>query len=122
MYIFKFDENISSQCRSILEGLGHRVSTVYEENIQGTDDFNIAAICKENQFVIVTMDIGFGNLLRFPPQDYYGIILLRHPDPSLEDIKKLIKEVAEFLAIEEIVQKLWIVEPGRIRVHSGYQR
>jgi len=119
MYIFKFDENISPLCRSYFEDKGHRVSTVYEENLQGTDDLSLAAICKENQFVIVTFDIGFGNLVRFPPQDYSGIILLRHPDPNLEIVQRLIAEAAEFLDREEIKNRLWIVEPGRIRIHSG---
>lgn len=119
MYIFKFDENISPLCRSCLEEKGHKVSTVYEENIQGTKDQNIAAICKTNQFIIVTMDIGFSNLIHYPPQEYAGIIVLRHPDPNLEIIQKLLMETANHLEHEEIINKLWIIEIGRVRIHEG---
>src|SRR5213594_225298 len=114
---FKLDENADPRWRLPLEKAGHGASTVIEEALAGSEDPIIAKVCLDNQFTLLTVDQGFAQILHYPPQRYPGIIVLRHPKPTLAGMRKLVEQVAEALIRESPAGKLWIVEPGRIRIH-----
>ena len=66
------------------------------------------------------MDLDFANPLRFPPHDTPGIAVLRiHGKASHEMILQLVQTFAIALRGMDIKGKLWVVEPGRIRVHGS---
>jgi predicted nuclease of predicted toxin-antitoxin system len=114
---FKLDENADPRWRVPLEQAGHTVSTTAEESLNGTDDRTLAAICRSLGFCLITSDLGFTQILDYPPQKYAGLIVLRHPKPTLKGMLDLIRQVTLGLNQESPAGQLWIVEPGRIRVH-----
>jgi hypothetical protein len=68
----------------------------------------------------VTLDLDFAEVLRFPPEEGAGVAVLRSPgrlSPKL--IVARIAELAAMLKVEPIEGKLWIVEPGRVRIHQS---
>ena len=91
---FKLDENADPRWRMPLEEAGLHVSTVAEEHLQGAKDPVIAKKCKELGLCLITVDLGFAQILEYPPNQYPGIIILRHPAPSLYGMKQLIRQVA----------------------------
>jgi predicted nuclease of predicted toxin-antitoxin system len=115
---FKLDENADPRWRTPLEETGHHVSTVSEEHLQGSEDRAIAITCKDKALCLITVDLGFAQILEYPPNDYPGIIVLRHPTPTLNGMKQLVRQVAVALETRSPHGRLWIVEPGRIRVHG----
>ncbi|MEW6351752.1 MAG: DUF5615 family PIN-like protein [Thermodesulfobacteriota bacterium] len=115
---FKLDENADPRWRMPLETDGHTVSTVLEERLQGTDDHILAETCKEHGLVLITVDVGFARILEYPPEEYPGIIVLRHPAPTLRGMTRLISQVVSGLRNRSPAGRLWIVEPGRIRIHG----
>ncbi len=52
---FKIDENLPVEARDIFLRSGFEATTVGDENLSGTTDFNIAAICQEEQRAIITL-------------------------------------------------------------------
>lgn len=69
--------------------------------------------------VLITLDRDFGEILRFVPEDSAGIAVLDcRGRLSPTTILARIKELATLLETESIDGQLWIVEPGRVRVHE----
>ena len=69
---------------------------------------------------LVTLDLDFSDVLRFPPQENYGIVVIRVPhNPTLPLLEQLIRQFLNSLENMPIDKKLWIVETGRIRVHQA---
>jgi len=114
---FKFDENADPRWRVPIEKAGHVVSTVTEEKLQGETDANIAAVCRSLDMCLLTLDSDFAQTTSYPPAEYPGIIVLRHPNPTLQGMLLLVHQVVAMLQSESPSGRLWIVEPGRIRIH-----
>ena len=116
----KLDENLGVRGQSILRDNAHDVATVVEQNLQGSNDDQLATHCADEGRVLVTLDMDFANTLRFPPERTAGIAVLRLPTrPSLPLLLELVSTLAGALKTEPIHGRLWIVEPGRIRVHEA---
>ena len=118
MALFKLDENLSVHAGSPLTAAGHGVHTVADEKLGGANDPEIAEACKREQRCLITADLDFAQILDYPPERYAGIIVLRHPEASLEGMVALVAQIVEALATESPVGRLWIVEPGRLRIHD----
>jgi Domain of unknown function (DUF5615) len=116
----KPDENLGDRARQILAVAGHDTSTVQAQGLGGaTDDFLIER-CNSEGRCLVSLDLDFANPLRFPPARYAGIAVLRLPGrPTADGLLGLIHTLAGALAKEDPTGRLWIVESGRIRIHSA---
>ncbi|MBI4700394.1 MAG: DUF5615 family PIN-like protein [Deltaproteobacteria bacterium] len=115
---FKLDENADPRWREPLERAGFGVSTVSEEGLRGTDDERLAEICCASRLCLVTADLDFAQILHYPPEKYAGLIVLRHRRPTVARLRQLVEQVAAALTSQSPVGRLWIVEPGRIRIHE----
>ena len=118
---FKLDENTDPRWREPLESEGHQVSTTAEESLNGEPDFVIAEECRRLGLCLITADLDFSRVLDYPPQEYAGLIVLRHPQPSLARMRDLVRQIAVAIRQESPAGQLWIVEPGRIRVYGGFE-
>jgi hypothetical protein len=68
---------------------------------------------------LITLDRDFGEVLRFPPEGTAGIAVLDcRGRLSPAAILARIKEFTTLLEVQAIDGQLWIVEPGRVRVHE----
>ncbi len=115
---FKLDENADPRWRVPLEEAGNTVSTVVEEKLGGEPDKTIAAFCRSLDMCLITLDLDFAQTMQYPPGEYHGIIVLRHPKPTLGGMLRLVRQVTAMLQRESPMKRLWIVEPGRIRIHE----
>jgi hypothetical protein len=43
---------------------------------------------------------------------------LRHPQPTLRGMRDLVVQLVVALQFESPERRLWIVEPGRVRIHD----
>ena len=120
MLRFKLDENADPRWREPLAQAGYEVSTVAEESLQGAEDEVVAEACQTEERCLVTVDLDFAQILHYPPEQYVGIIVLRHPRPTLTGMTSLIRQIVATLSSESPVGRLWIVEPGRIRIHEPF--
>lgn len=80
---FKLDENVDLRCRELLAAGGHDVATVAEEHLGGAEDADVAERCLEEGRCLITADQDFAQIVDYPPEKYAGLIVLRHPRPTL---------------------------------------
>ena len=116
---FKLDENIGVRGQEFLREAGHDVATVHDETLCGASDDALFLACVREQRALITLDHDFGNVLRFPPATGRGIVILEMPGRITE--RAIVQRLSEFLAVMKtrpLGRELWIVEPGRIRVHQ----
>ncbi len=114
----KLDENIPRRGAEFLRESGHDVSTVRDQNLQGSKEERLFEICAQEGRALVTLDHDFGQILRFPPRSSAGIAVLElGPRPGLEAIMSRLRELATMLRLQPLHGTLWIVEPGRVRIH-----
>lgn len=112
----KLDENLGTAMANLFSQAGHDVKTVPEQNLCAASDKDLIAICHREQRCFVSLDLDFGNVLLFNPQEYSGIAILRLPSKaSANHLLESAETLMRGLARESIERKLWIVEPGRIR-------
>ena len=115
----KLDENLAAHGKALFEADGHDVMTVTEQQLSGADDMRLYEVCRDEARVLVTLDHDFGQTLRFPPEATPGIIVLECKGrQSLSSIRSRLAELTVLLRTNPIDRELWIVEPGRLRVHQ----
>jgi predicted nuclease of predicted toxin-antitoxin system len=115
----KLDENLGAEVARILRGAGHDVTTVRDQDLGGVSDNVLYDVCRRERRCLITLDLDFSNVLRFSPEPTAGIVILRPPGRVLlPAIMALTKVFLEALKRELVNGRLWIVEPGRIRVHQ----
>jgi NAD(P)-dependent dehydrogenase (short-subunit alcohol dehydrogenase family) len=116
----KLDENLGWTIAERLRHAGHDVATVRDEGLGAADDDALFARCRQEGRCLVTLDLDFGNVLRFPPEQTAGLAVLRPAGkPTLAALGRLAGELVEALSRESIAGCLWIIEPGRIRIHES---
>ena len=116
MLKLKLDENFPESIGDFLRHAGHDVETVLSQTISGVSDRELFEICRKEKRCLITLDMDFADILRFPPQLSNGIVVFRPKYLSLAIIEKLSLEFINKVAEEEIRNKLWIVEFGKIRI------
>ena len=118
----KLDENLGNRGADILRAAGHTVTTVVEEGLVSASDDRLIEVCRSERKCLVTLDLDFGNPLRFDPSRHSGIVVLRLPlEFNVGDLLDAIRTLAIGLADSDVAGKLWIVQRGRIREYHRKQ-
>ena len=116
---FKLDENVGSRTKELFVAARHDVETVHEEQLSGIPDTALYEACILEARCLVTLDVDFADVLRFPPDRSAGIAVLRHAGTATVSLlRKMVSDPLRAVEQESISGRLWIVEPGRIRVHE----
>lgn len=114
----KVDENIGRSGVNLLRQAGHDVMTVPEEGLSGSADEMVWRACVAERRTLVTLDRDFGQVPRFPPRQSAGIVVLELGAPAtLPLLHSRLREFMSLAAMRPVEGELWIVEPGRVRVH-----
>ncbi len=119
---FKLDENLGRRTIDLFAGRGYDVCTVHQEGLSGAADARLFEVCARESRCLVTLDLDFSDVIRFPPRRSAGIVVIRVPwNPSLELLKKMVSNFLNAPNLEEVRHNLWIVEPGRLRIRQSAQ-
>ena len=97
---------------------GHDVEPLVREGLAGANDDAVYNACRREERTLVTLDLDFSNPLRFPPGVTEGIVVVRPPRNVLPMIRSTLASALPDLRSRSLKGRLWIVEPGRIRVYD----
>jgi len=117
---FKLDENFGTRTQELFRSLGHDVETVRSQKLQGCSDQNLYEVCCTENRCLVTLDLDFADVVRFPPSRSSGIVVIRVPhNPSLALLEQMARQFLRAAEQFTIEKRLLIVEVGRIRIHEA---
>jgi predicted nuclease of predicted toxin-antitoxin system len=115
---FFIDEDVPRSTTRVLRDAGFDVINVHEAGLQRKNDDLVFAAAQREERLLITCDMGFSNILKFPPSENQGILVVRVPDS--EPIAVFNREVLN--AIQEVgenlLRHLAIVEIGKVRLRG----
>ncbi len=113
---FKVDENLPVEIAALLRKTGYDATTVSEQGLIGTSDTNLAAVCRKEKRIILTLDTDFADIRHYPPDRFCGIIVMRLNRQDKPHVLEVLQRVIRLFPKEPIEQHLWVVEEDRIRI------
>jgi predicted nuclease of predicted toxin-antitoxin system len=116
----KLDENLDVRLATWLASIGHDAQTVRDEQLSGAPDEDFFVAARHEHRCLITLDLDFSDPFRFPPTDSAGTVVLRPPVPSMPLIRLLLEQAIAHTAVESPEGKIWIVEPGRVRIWESW--
>lgn len=115
------DEDMPRSLKPTLADDGHEVTDVRDVGLRGCTDEKIYEYAQQQHLGIVTGDLGFASIIRFPLGRHKGIIVAHFPNET--PTQKLICAVSEALkslSNEQIAGKIIVIEPSRIRTRAQH--
>ncbi len=117
MLKFVIDEDMPRSTARVFKGNGYVVKDIRDCGLRGANDEKVYQFAQDNKAVIITGDMGFGNIIHFPIGRHFGIVIVRFPnDMTTNEInRQLVERFREFTE-DDFKGNLIIVEPGKIRI------
>jgi predicted nuclease of predicted toxin-antitoxin system len=111
----KLDENITTAAGALIAEHGHEVDTIVDEGLTGAADSIVIEACRSDARMLVTFDVGFGDVRVYQPGSHSGIVLPRladqRPDATLDLLRFLIGHM-----LDELAGALIVVSDDRVRI------
>lgn len=115
MLRFLVDENIRKEIIDFLAKQGHDVT----RPDAGTTDQDVIALAQKEKRILITHDLDFSNIFVYPPDIYFGIIVIRILPPSAMVINNaLLNLMSDISTQEKFLGKLIILEISNFRVYG----
>ena len=112
----KLDENISRHLKGNLLALHHDVATAAEEGLLGRPDTEIAKAAKAEQRILLTLDLEFADLRKYPPGTHPGIILFRPKSFGPVAVNRFIEEFIRSSDLQQLKDCVVVVETSQARI------
>ena len=120
MLKFVVDEDMPRSTSILLRDRGFEVLDVRDCGLRGKSDKEVFNFARSKCAVILTGDMGFGNLLKFPLGSHSGIVIAHFPNEiSIAELHRQISKELDNLTEDDFKGNLIIHEPGKIRVRRG---
>ena len=118
---FLIDEDLPRGLAASLQAAGFEASDVRDVGLRGASDSAIHEYVISRSLVLVTADLGFSNILRFPLQCHYGIVVVRFPNElAAPKLNRAITDALSDLGLDDFAGTLVVIEPGRTRVRRHH--
>jgi predicted nuclease of predicted toxin-antitoxin system len=112
----KLDENLSRYLKPTLGALGHDVATAADEGLLSQPDPTVAAHAKREGRMLLTLDVEFGDLRKYPPGTHPGVVLFRPPTYGPLTVNRLVTEFVRRVELPLLAGCVAVVEPARVRI------
>jgi hypothetical protein len=114
---FLIDANMPRSIIALVTNLGHEVEFARDIGLGAAPDQEIAARSQASGAALLTRDLDFADVRRYPPALYSGIVVLRLPDGMIA--KDIVGVTERFLQdstfVGNVAGRLAIVEQNRVR-------
>lgn len=117
MLRFVVDEDMPRSTSKLLMDKGFEVLDARDCGLRGKSDAEIFNFAQREGAVILTGDLGFGNLLKFPVGSHLGIVIVHFPNEiSTAELNRQISIEFDNLTEYDFKGNLIILEPSKIRI------
>jgi len=118
---FLVDASLPRMLADQIRVAGHEATDLRDVGLASAPDSTVAEWARTRKLCLLTRDEGFANILRYPPDQYSGTVVLRVPKGSGRTrVLNLARALLENLEVVHVpAGKPAIVESGRIRIRSA---
>lgn len=111
------DEDMPRSTAKLLIAKGFEALDVRDYGLRGQNDEKIFEFAQKNNAVLLTGDLGFGNLFHFPIGTHSGIFIAHFPNEiSSSELNNQILNAFLSLKENDFSGNLIILEPGKLRI------
>ena len=115
---FKLDENLPLAACRLLRESGFDAMSVWDQEMIGASDQELARICSAEDRVLMTFDLDFANIRSYPPSQFAGFVVFRLLTQDKRHLLSILKKTVPIFAKNSPERQLWIVEEDRIRIRE----
>jgi predicted nuclease of predicted toxin-antitoxin system len=114
----KLDENLSRHLKPVLAALGHDTLTAADENLLSRPDAEVAHAAIREERMLLTLDIEFADLCKYPPGSHAGIILFRPFSLSPLSVNRFVADFIRGADLNKLAACVSVVDPAHVRIRS----
>lgn len=115
---FLTDEDVPRSTARALRDAGFDALDVRDVGLRGHSDADVYAYAQKDDRILITCDMGFSNILNFPPSKSRGLVVVRIPDSEpIHIFNREVVKTAQDVG-ERLLHHLAIVEVGRVRLRK----
>ena len=118
---FIIDADLPRSVSQVIDAYGHEAVDVRDIGMMSAGDEDIVQYANDEKLCLLSADLGFADLRRYPPSRYHGIVIMRLPRHATTSF--ITRLLSAFLAridtFPELRGRLAIVELGRVRFRIG---
>ena len=115
----KLDEDVPLRVRALHSPHGHEPETVREEGLGGASDPEVIRAARAEGRMLLSLDLGFADIRRYPPGGHPGIVVVRLQDQRAAHVEAVVREFLGAYDLEHLAGFTTIVEAGRVRVRRA---
>jgi predicted nuclease of predicted toxin-antitoxin system len=112
---FKLDENLPVETADVLRGCGHDALQARDQGLAGANDERLLQRCRQEARTLVTLDLDFANIRRYPPAESPGLVVLRLRSQSKPSVLAALGRLVEDLRPDLLPRRLCVVDDKTIR-------
>lgn len=112
----KLDENVTVAAKDLFSSLDHEADSVPDEKMTGAPDPTLLDACRREERVLVTFDVGFGDVRVYPPDTYPGIVLLRLADQQPDAVLDVLRRFLADHDLDRLAGCLVVVTDQQVRI------
>jgi predicted nuclease of predicted toxin-antitoxin system len=118
---FLIDEDLPRSAADVVRRYGYEVVDVRDIGLRGAKDPQIARYVQDEQLCLITADFDFADVRNYPPDQYFGIVVLDTPrNATAHYINQLLDSfLSQADTVVQLPGKLAIVAPGRVCLRGG---
>jgi predicted nuclease of predicted toxin-antitoxin system len=113
---FKLDENMPESLVIDLSAVGHDAATCRQEGIGGGGDPAIASHALTEGRILVTFDLDFSDIRRYPPGSHPGMVIFRLHSQDIPSCRLAFSRLLAGVPEPDFQGNLIIVEDTRVRI------
>ena len=114
----KLDENLSRHLKAVLEKYHYDVTTAAEEGLLSKPDTIVAEAAGKEGRILLTLDVEFADLRKYPPGRHPGIILFRPRSFGPLFVNRFIEDFFQTTNLQGLAGCVIVVDPQKIRIRK----
>ena len=114
----KLDENLPAALTELLRAVGHDTMTVADEALGGSNDPSILQAATSEGRMLLTFDLDFADIRRYPIGSHAGIVVFRLHDQRWAVLERPARQLIESGLLDRLQSGLAIVDESRVRIRT----
>lgn len=115
----KLDENVTVRAKSLFAEAGHEADSVTDEGMTGVHDDRLLAVCVREHRLLVTFDVGFGDVRAHAPGTHAGVVLMRLRDQQPAATLDVLRRVLATHDLDSFAGALVVVTDENVRIRRS---